>query len=47
LFASLSVTERRPWAAANTMDQGDSQMPPLPIDFDIDWSLFDNDWNIG
>jgi len=29
------------------MDQGNNQVPLLPIDFDPDWSLLDNDWDIG
>jgi hypothetical protein len=27
------------------MDQGDIHMPLLPIDFDNDWSLFDENWD--
>jgi hypothetical protein len=27
------------------MDQGDNQMPLMPIDFDMGWSLFNNDWD--
>jgi hypothetical protein len=29
------------------MNQGDNQMPLLPVDFDIDWSLWEDDWAFG
>ena len=44
LLASLSTAESRP---PIEMDQGDFQMPLLPVDFDIDWSLWEDDWSFG
>jgi hypothetical protein len=34
-------------AAANTMDQGSNYMPLLPVNFDIDGTLSEDDWNNG